>query len=127
MNFLYNGKPAPPGATKVCVLYDPEDDGRIVHVHTVTTFPGGRAVDEKEVERRAFIRAKAAGRSTEGLKALHVSPSDISPSMRYRVDVEMAKLIELMLTAKPAKQAKPAKKAQRRVKKTASRKKKGRR
>lgn len=63
-------------SSKVCVLFDPKD-GRIVHVHGVTTLDGATEVSESELETRAVAHAKAFGREVAGLKTLHVPVSAI--------------------------------------------------
>jgi hypothetical protein len=90
MNGL-NGNVAVPEEQKLCVLYDPSN-GTIVHTHWVTTLPGGRKVDEAELERRIRERATSRGRDVKGLKVLHVDPKEYEPGTRYRVDIEAGKL-----------------------------------
>jgi hypothetical protein len=63
-------------ASKVCVLYDPSD-GRVVHVHGVTTIQGGKEPTQAELEQRATTHARALGRAVPGMKSLHVPLSAI--------------------------------------------------
>jgi hypothetical protein len=93
MSHFTNGH-SKPEDVKICVLYDPKD-GRIAHHHAVATYPGGRRVDEKEVERRTLARAASFGTDTSKLKALHVSENDCNPSHRYKVNIKTLKLVEL--------------------------------
>jgi hypothetical protein len=85
-----------PEEEKLCVLYRGAD-GKIVHTHRVTTLPGGRRLNDAEVERRA--RELAARRHPDRhlaqreLKALHVNPEDFQHGVRYRVDLEAGKLV----------------------------------
>jgi hypothetical protein len=75
-SMFVKGKPVSDDASKVCLLYDPKD-GRVVHVHGVTTMPGGKVVSHSELEERAKMHAKAFERSVEGLKPLHLPLSAI--------------------------------------------------
>ncbi len=95
MKFFYKGKNIEPESEKICVLYDPKD-GRIAHTHEVITLPGGRKVDDEEVEARAFKRAAALGKDTSKFKALHVkAPKDHDRSSMYRVDPNSLTLTKL--------------------------------
>ena len=76
---------------KLCVLYDPSN-GAIVHTHWVTTLPGGRKIDEAELEKRIRERAAFRGRDVQGLKVLHVDPSEYKQGTRYQVDTKAGKL-----------------------------------
>jgi hypothetical protein len=84
---IVKGKPIGDEASKVCVLYDPKD-GRVVHVHGVTTMPGGKDVDRDELEQRATRHAKALGRSVEGLKSLHLPFSAIRQHGSLKVNTD---------------------------------------
>jgi hypothetical protein len=85
-----------PEEEKLCVLYR-TTDGKILHTHRVTTLPGGRRVDDAEVERRA--RELAARRHPDRhlaqreLKVLHINPAEFQHGVHYRVDVKAAKLV----------------------------------
>jgi len=86
MKILFaNGKPVNDDASRVCVLFDPQN-GRVVHVHGVTTLDGGKKVSEAELEERTIARAKALGRSVSGLKALHLPVSALRESRIFKVD-----------------------------------------
>jgi hypothetical protein len=94
MIFAGGGMVLRPKSVKVCVLYDPKD-GHIVHTHQVIILEGGRAVDDEEVQARAFRRATRLGKNTSKLKALHVPPKSLHPSTAYRVDLRSLKLVEI--------------------------------
>jgi hypothetical protein len=83
-----------PEEVRICILYDPRD-GRVLHHHMVETYPGADKVDQKEVEERAHARAARFGTDTSKAKALHLSPNEVDPSKRYKVDLTSLKLIEL--------------------------------
>jgi hypothetical protein len=86
------GRPANDSASKVCVLYDPAD-GSVVHVHGVTTIPGGKELSQAEMEQRTIAHAKALGRQVEGLKHLHLPVSAIHPQGRLKVNPEGTGLV----------------------------------
>ncbi len=94
MSFIQGGKVLKPEAVRICVLYDPSD-GRVAHTHEVVTLPGGRKVDEKEMERRTFQRAEGAGVDTSKLKPLHVQPKDCDRTSLYHVDLKGPRLVKL--------------------------------
>ena len=72
MNILTaDGKPVSDDASRVCILFDP-NDGRVVHVHGATVLPPGKAIDAAEMEVRARRHAANLGKSTADLWALHV-------------------------------------------------------
>ena len=93
-HFANRRKDSKPEDVKICVLYDPKD-GRVAHHHAVATYPGGRRVDEKEVERRTLARAASLGTNTSKLKALHVSENDCNLSHSYKVNIKTLTLVEL--------------------------------
>ena len=81
---MEHGKLLQPKSVKICVLYDPKD-GRVVHVHGVTTVDGGKEVSQAELEQRAITHAKALGRFVEGAKPLHLPFSAIRQHGGLRV------------------------------------------
>jgi hypothetical protein len=82
-----HGMPVSDDSSKVCVLYDPED-GRVVHVHGVTTIQGGKAVSDAEVEQRTIAHAKSLGRPVQGLRSLQVPISAIRQGGGLKVNAE---------------------------------------
>jgi hypothetical protein len=90
---LVHGAPVQPEADKICVLYNLAT-GRIVHMHRVTTLPGGRKVDDAEMERRIRERSVSSGREVSGLVVLHVDPKTYKMGAVYQVDVGAKKLVE---------------------------------
>ena len=88
----FRGKPVDDNLSKVCVLFDPKD-GRIVHVHGVTTLSKGRSCSKSELEERTISRAKAFGNSVSGLKTLHVPLSAIRQQGPLKVDDKGERLI----------------------------------
>jgi hypothetical protein len=81
----FKGEPVGDDASVVCVLFDPSD-GRVVHVHGMTSLNGTRRLGEDELEQKAFENAKRLGHSTAGLKALHVPPSALRQRGLLRVE-----------------------------------------
>ncbi len=106
MSFTLGGNILKPEAVRICVLYDPSN-GRIVHTHEVVTLPGGRKVDEKEMERRTLQRAASAGVDTSKLKVMHVPPEEYDRTSLYRVELKGLRLVKL---ARPDK-SKPTRRA----------------
>lgn len=93
MNSMFvKGKALSDDASKVCILYDPKD-GRVVHVHGVTTLQGGREVSHPELEQRAMTNAQALGRSVEGLKALHLPLSALRQPGALKVNANGTGLV----------------------------------
>jgi|SRR5579872_3280788 hypothetical protein len=82
---IANGKAVSEDASKVCVLFDPRD-GRVVHVHGVTILHSGNGVGAAEMEARARKNAEHFGKSTAGLRALHVPVGAIREHGAYRVN-----------------------------------------
>jgi len=81
-------------ASTVCVIYDPAD-GRILHMHQVTIFPGGRNPAQPEMEARAFELAKRAGVDVSKAKALHVDPQSLTPGVPHKVDVRSRRVVDI--------------------------------
>jgi hypothetical protein len=67
----FKGKPVSDGSSRVCVLFDPHD-GRIVHVHGITTLDGAKQIGADELAARVIAHAKGFGHEVAGLKTLHV-------------------------------------------------------
>jgi hypothetical protein len=86
------GQTLAPESIQICVLYDPSD-GRIVHTHKVVTYPGGKTVNEKQVEARAMELVAKTGVDTSKLRALQVPPEDYSPTAAYQVDTKSMRLV----------------------------------
>lgn len=77
--------------SRVVALYRP-GDGRVVHVHTVRVFEGGRSVSREEAERTALAHAERHGHDVGSLKVLHADelPGDFG---LYRVDAATGRLV----------------------------------
>lgn len=76
---------------KACILYEPAT-GRVVHVHRVTTLPGGRRLDQVAMESRIRDLAKQHGADSVDLRVLHVDPRELVVGTSYVVDVHAEKL-----------------------------------
>lgn len=70
----------------VVAVFEP-DTGRIVHVHMVTVFKGGRSVSETEAIETALARAKKAGHSTELLKT-KTSKNPLHGRIPHKIDIK---------------------------------------
>ncbi|HKS81896.1 MAG TPA: hypothetical protein VJR23_10370 [Candidatus Acidoferrales bacterium] len=88
---IANGKPVSDDASRVCVLFDPKN-GRVVHVHGVTTLPGGKKVGESEMAERTLARAKSLGHQVSGLKSLHLPVSAIRGRGPFKVNAKGTEL-----------------------------------
>jgi hypothetical protein len=58
--------------TMVVALYRP-GDGRVVHLHTVRVFEGGRAIGRDEAEKTALANAARHGHDVASLRVHHAS------------------------------------------------------
>jgi hypothetical protein len=104
MNTLvFRGKALDDNLSKVCVLFDPKD-GRIVHVHGVTTIGKGHGCSKSELEQRTLSHAKARGHSVSGLKTLHVPLSAIRQRGALKVDAKGESLVPLSPAPPPARE-----------------------
>ncbi len=80
-----HGKPVADDASRVCVLFDPKD-GRVVHIHGLTTLHGRETISDAELEKRTADHAMAFGHSVAGLKTLHVPISSIRNRGIFKVN-----------------------------------------
>jgi hypothetical protein len=88
---MLNGTNPPEIASEsVYVVYETKT-GRIVNVHTVTNFKGGRGQNSKEEQSRILAAAKGFGLRTEGLKVLAVT-GRVDLTVPTRVDLKTGKL-----------------------------------
>lgn len=95
-----HGKPVSDDSSKVCVLYDPKD-GRVVHVHGVTTIQGGKQVSDVELEQRTIAHAKSLGHPVHGLRSLRVPISAIRQGGGLKVNAEGTGLVPPEPSAHP--------------------------
>jgi hypothetical protein len=77
----------------VVALYDPTT-GKIAHVHTVTIFKGGRAVNERAAIEAAVAQAAKAGHQTDRLK-VKVSKDPSHARSPHRIDVKTGEFVAL--------------------------------
>jgi hypothetical protein len=96
---IKDGKAIAPESIQTCILYDPKS-GKIVHHHQVLTYPGGRRLDEGQVESQALELAAKVRGDASGLRALHVTDNQFQPSKIYRVDLKSRRLVEQPLPKK---------------------------
>lgn len=86
MNTLIaNGNAVSNSGSKVCILFDPKD-GRVVHVHGVTSLNSGSEIGAPEMEARARRYAEHFDRSTTDLRALHVPITVMREHGAFRVN-----------------------------------------
>lgn len=98
------GKAPKVSATHTVALYDPAD-GRVVHMHHVVVFEGGKSVSAEEAQREAVENARRRGREVGKLKTLLVDRPTIGGG-RFRVDTANKTLIPL----EPPARKRPARK-----------------
>jgi hypothetical protein len=77
---------------KAWVVYDSKT-GRIQHVHRVVTLKGGIEPNQSEIEDRAMDIAGKRGMTRSQLNILSVSPDQLHPSARHRVDPKKGSLV----------------------------------
>ena len=86
-------------------LFDPQD-GRVVHVHQITTFEGAERRRPEEQLKAAMEAAQRLGQDVEKLEALHAP--DFQPGRSgFRVDLENRRLMEMPPRAKRSQGARP--------------------
>jgi hypothetical protein len=90
---------------RVVALYHPQT-GKISHVHSVTVFEGGRAVDEKEAIETAKALAKKAGHATDTL-AVRVSKDPMHGRKPHRIDVKTGEFVPLEMPKRGKAAASP--------------------
>ena|SRR5581483_4090138 len=90
------------GSIQTCILYDKR--GNVVHRHQVVTFPGGRRINQSQMESRTLELAARAKGEVSGLKAIHVKEEEYDPSKLYKVDVKSKRLIEQAMPKKVRQQ-----------------------
>ena len=91
-HIITNGGRAPEVSdTHVVALYHP-DTGKIVHLHTVTVFKGGRVVTEKEAIDAAVANALKVGHQTEHLK-VKTSKDPAHGRSPHRIDLDSGRFI----------------------------------
>ncbi len=84
------GKAPKVSANHVIAVYDPTD-GRVLHLHEVVVFEGGKSVSREEAEREALEHARRRGHPVDRLKTLWVR--ERLAGGHFRVDVAGGKLI----------------------------------
>lgn len=85
---------------RICAVYDAKT-GRIHHLHRVITLKGGPSPSPAEIEARAIELAMEKGKSSAKFKTLHLSPEQLHPGARHKVDPKTGSLI-----SKPVKERK---------------------
>ena len=81
---MANGKPVSDSASKVCVVF--VVDGRVVDFRGATTLQSKNEIGAAEMEARARKHAEHFGKSTAGLKALHVAIAAVRTDGAFRVN-----------------------------------------
>jgi hypothetical protein len=71
--------------SRVCFLFDPKD-GRIVHGHGVTALQSKSEIAPDQMEARARKHAQSFGKSTAGLKALHLPLKAVQGHSAFKVN-----------------------------------------
>jgi hypothetical protein len=80
-------------ATRVVAIYRP-DDGRVVHMHTVRVFEGGRDVGREEAEEAARAHAARIGHDLSALAVHHHEGEELPGHFgAYSVDAASGRLV----------------------------------
>jgi hypothetical protein len=81
-------------ATHTVALYDPID-GRVVHMHHVVVFEGGKAVTAQQAENEAVEKAHRRGHPVDRLERLSLAGPAPRVGGRFRVDLASRTLVAL--------------------------------
>ncbi len=81
-------------ATHNVALFDPRD-GRIVHMHHVVVFAGGKPVTPQQAESEAVAIARRRGHKVDRLELLTVAGPLPREKGRFRVDLARRALVPL--------------------------------
>jgi hypothetical protein len=81
-----------PESDKLCILYN--QDGYILHIHRVVSFPGSHTMTAGDIEVAAKARASKAGHDVSKLSALQVSGDKYDGSSLYYVDTKRKELVK---------------------------------
>ena len=88
-----NGGKAPKtSATHTVAVYDAT--GRVVRMHSVVVFEGGKAVSQEEAQKEAIELSRRSGHDVTKLKSLIVDQV-AAKAGQFRVDVGSKKLVAL--------------------------------
>jgi hypothetical protein len=87
------GKAPKVSAAHTVAVYDPID-GRLIHLHHVVVFDGGKSISPQEAEVEAIEHARRQGHKVAKLKTLLVREPLLGGG-HFRVDVARGKLIAL--------------------------------
>ena len=82
---------------KIVALYQP-DSGKVMHVHVVTMFKGGRSVSEQEAVDAAYKHAARLGHVVTELKS-KVSSDHLHASRPHWVDPRTSEFVPKWLTS----------------------------
>jgi len=93
-------------STRVVALYR-ESDGRVVHLHTVRVFEGGRGVSREEAESNARANAARHGHEAAMLRAHHSAELPPGDFGFYHVDASTGRLVGKN-PASPSRRKRPA-------------------
>lgn len=86
--------------THTVALYSP-DDGRVVHLHRVVTFEGGKSIGPDDAQREAHEIARRHGRDLGKLRTLLVAGDLPAQGGGLRVDLASQKLVSDKPPARP--------------------------
>lgn len=86
------GKALKASATHTVAVYD--STGRVVRMHQVVVFEGGKAVSQEEAQKEAIELSRRSGHDVTKLKSLVVDHL-AAKAGQFRVDVGSKKLVAL--------------------------------
>ncbi len=81
------GKAIDDTLSRNCIVFDPKD-GRVIHVHTVTTLVGAKQTTDAEFEMDAKRHAEAFGHSLAGARMLHLPMSAMQQQGSFKVNAQ---------------------------------------
>lgn len=86
-------------ATHIVALYDPTN-GRVVHLHQVVVFEGGKSISQEDAQREIIDKARRRGHDVDRLEVLYVGDRLPGKGGHFRVDIASKRLIPLEAPAR---------------------------
>ncbi len=100
--FANGGRAPKVRARHTVAVYDPAD-GRVVHMHHVVMFEGGKEITSQQAEREAIEKATRRGHDAGRLKTLLSRDDAAHHGGRFRVDLKAGKMVALEAPPRPAR------------------------
>jgi hypothetical protein len=84
---IVRGKALDDSLSRACIVFDPKD-GRVIHVHGVTTLAGAKQTTDAELEKDAKRHAQAFGHALAGARMLHLPMSAMHQPGPFKVNAQ---------------------------------------